>query len=147
MTWTYTTSLATLRDKVRFLIGDTNTADQQLSDEEIAGVASMLSTSTDQYRVAIACVRGLISKYARQVNTSNGALSLSAGDRAAHYEALLTQLQRQRSDAGALAVRGYVGGVSRDDNDTLDADTSSEQPQFAVGQHDNGGWATTEDET
>jgi len=41
MTWTYggapgTTTSATRRDAVRLLVGDTDTTDQQITDEEIA---------------------------------------------------------------------------------------------------------------
>ena len=36
MAWTYSTALTADKDKVRFLIQDTDTDDQLLADEEIA---------------------------------------------------------------------------------------------------------------
>ena len=52
MTWTYggapgTTSSATRRDAVRLLVGDTDTTDQQVSDEEIAQLQAEFGGSVD----------------------------------------------------------------------------------------------------
>jgi hypothetical protein len=146
MTFTYTGTLASLVEKVRFLIGDTSSTDPQLTDEEISGASSMLS-STDAYVVAQFCVQGLVAEYARQVSTSNGVLSISAGDRMAHYQTLLDSLRRQRIDAGSFNLAPYVGGVSVADVDAAAEDSDDVQPSFTVGMHDAPATSSNRDET
>ena len=74
MTWTYSGDPATnARDSIRFLVGDTDTNDQLVSDEEIAWTNSQVTgtdtATTDLYTVAyrvmlaIASILDLIATY------------------------------------------------------------------------------------
>jgi len=70
MTWTYggapgTTTSATRRDAVRLLVGDTDTTDQQITDEEIA--FGLSQASDDIYNANAPLCRALTAKHARPV--------------------------------------------------------------------------------
>lgn len=134
MSWTYNPALATDRDRVRFLIGDTDTNDQQLQDEELTWV---LTQRSDVYLAAADACRALQAKYARKVDTTNLSLSVSASQRAEAYAALAEQLE---SKAGSLAgAEMFVGGISVAGKEALDADSGAVQPNFRMGQDDEPG--------
>lgn len=110
MAWTYGGDpSANARDWVRFRIGDTDTADQQLSDEEIA---SLLSDASDAKRVAaLYAVRRLLAKYARLVDTSrtDGA-SDSYSQRRDAYAALAAEIEAEIAELGSGTDSGSAGG-------------------------------------
>lgn len=121
MTWTYDTSLATNRDKVRFEIQDTDTSDQLFSDEEIAAVL------TAEGSVAASVLRlskKLMVKFARIVDTSVGRVSESANQRYQAYKEIVARLDAEQ----AMYATPSFGGVNVSANDTLDADTTLVQP-------------------
>lgn len=106
MAWSYDTSLTTTRDRVRFLIGDTDTNDQQLSNEEISFV---LSDNSDKvYAAAVECVRALRAKFARLVDRSVGDLKNSYSQRQKAYEDLETALQKKATGNIASIMAGAV---------------------------------------
>lgn len=118
-------------DKVRFLIGDTDDDDQQLTNEEIS---AMLDDNSDNaYTTAIACVEGLIAKYARKVDKSMGDLSISYGKLADNYRKMLTDLRRR---ATLQLCTPWAGGISISDKETNENDSDVVQPHFKVGMHD-----------
>ena len=125
MTWTYTNSPATIeRDEVRLLVGDTDSNDPQLTDEE---VAYFISEEGSVGGAALAAVRALIAKFARLVNKSVGDLSLGYGQRLANYEVLETRLLRRAN----LRLTGPVAtGLSVAAKEAVDADTDRVQPAF-----------------
>lgn len=110
MTWTYGGDpSANSRDWVRFRIGDTDTADQQLSDEEIA---SLLTDADSAKRVAaLYAVRRLLAKYARLVDTSrtDGA-SDSYSQRRDAYAALAAEIESEIAELGTGSESGSGGG-------------------------------------
>ena len=77
MTWSYSGDPSdSALDEIRFLIGDTDTNDQLLSNEEIT---YLYTAYGDAYAAAVACVVSLISKASRSAEESKtvGDLSLS----------------------------------------------------------------------
>ena len=63
MTWSYTPgTLEKALDWVRFRVGDTDTNDQQLSDEEIQ---SLIDLHDDLKMAAVAAARAIGAKYRR----------------------------------------------------------------------------------
>lgn len=130
MTWTYSDPSTYDRDKVRLLIGDTNTSDQQLSDEEIA---FFLTEEGSVYRAAAAAARSLMAKYSRLVDKSVGDLSLSYSQRVTHYESLIRDLDRR--SAGRTSVP-YFGGGTKSGMDAEKEDTDRPKPSFERGQFD-----------
>jgi len=94
MSWTYSGDpTASTRDQVRFLIGDTDTDDQQLTDAEVD--YALAETSDEPYSAAIICAEALRSKYARKMDKSIGDLSASFSQLVDHYSKLIQQLRRR----------------------------------------------------
>ncbi len=154
MTWTYTGNpwtfpVATqqnLIDTVRFLIGDTDTTDQQLQDGEITGVLNqngattltVTSTTTSPvYFAAIEACRAIMGKVARQVDKGVGDFHLSASQRLKAYQLLIKDLERQ--SLRHIAVTPYVGGISSSDMQIDQTDDDLIQHQFSIGQMDDQG--------
>jgi hypothetical protein len=126
MTWTYGGDPSESdQDKVRFLVGDTDTADQQIADEEIAW---LLTEEPGAYHAAAAAARAIAAKYARQVDKAVGDLRLSASQRAAHYQALAATLTRRAQIAGAVP---FAGGISASDKQAQDDDIDRVRPAFS----------------
>lgn len=92
MTWTYGGDpTASARDEVRFLIGDTDTTDQLLSDEEIAYCISKAGDSP--YQAAHDAAYAVASKFSRMATSKSvGDLSLSYADRAQAFFTLANEL-------------------------------------------------------
>lgn len=142
MTWTYNAASLPLSDlyKVRFLIGDTDSARPQLQDEEIDWVLTEQAVVT---YAAASCAEMLASKYAFLVNTENSELRVSAAARHKHYLELAERLRRSAGDlpggdgSGVLLATAYAGGVDRAAKETLDGDTSLVRPAFGIGQDDD----------
>jgi hypothetical protein len=132
MTWSFSeASLSTSeKDQVRLLIGDTDTNDQLISDEAIAFYLSSRGNSVN-LAAADAC-DSIAAKFARQVDTKNGALSVSASQRSAAYRQLGADLRSQNAElCGA-----FFGGQSIDGKIDLETDTDAIQPRFARGMND-----------
>jgi hypothetical protein len=84
MTWSYSGNPASsTRDAVRFLISDTDTNDQLLSNEEIDYT---ISSSGSLYQAAHDCAYAIASSFARLASSKSvGDLSISYNDRAASF--------------------------------------------------------------
>lgn len=130
MTWTYAgdPSASTLA-ALRFLIGDTITGDQQLSDEEINYVSTQF---TDNNLAAAELCEAIAAKYARQVDTTNGDLRLGAQARFKHYTDLAL---KYRNKGSKLAIM-WAGGRLLSEKETASEDTSIVQPSFYRGMDD-----------
>ena len=131
MSWSYSGDPTdSTRDKVRFLIGDTDAADQQLSDEEID---SALTDSADEpYAAAIACTSALVSKYTRKSDKRMGDLYIFYSQIAKGYKDLVSQLRR------AFAIKlaaPYAGGISVSDKDSTADDSDRVPPAFTTNLH------------
>lgn len=98
MTWSYTGDPAdSTKDAVRFLIGDTDTSDQLLTDEEIDYT---VDSSGSLYQAAHDSAYAIASTFARMASSKSvGDMSLSYSDRAASYYQVadrMLQLQAKR---------------------------------------------------
>jgi len=145
VTWTYTapgyTTAAELRDAVRLRIGDVDTNDKQLSDEEIVHIIGSGTTGSeaDVLGWSIKCARLLVARFSRQVSTTRDGLSISLSDRAKAYQALLDSLVAEEagiveSDDAAIV---WAGGQSVSEKNAAAADSDAVQPTFSVGMDDN----------
>lgn len=84
MTWTYVDPNNNARDKVRFLIGDTDSTEPLLSDEEIAFTISEAGGSV--YQGGHDACYAIAAKFSRMAQSKSvGDLSISYADRAAAY--------------------------------------------------------------
>ena len=131
MTWTYDSTLSTALAKVRTLIGDIDTTDQQVSDEIVAFHLSQQSNNL--YRTASAVARAIAAKYSRDVSIGIGSLKVNSSDLSEKYLKLALQLeiQAQTAPGGFDAV---VSGVSIDAMEDADEDSDRPKPSFRIGQ-------------
>lgn len=133
MTWSYSNTQSSDKDKVRFLVGDTDTADQLVQDEEINVV---LARKADIYNAAAEVCRTIAAKFARRVDKKVGHLSLSASQKAKAY---LELAEKFESDAyrNGLVASPYLGGETISDMELDEENSDLPQPSFSRGMHDN----------
>ena len=94
MTWTYSGNPSSAaKDEVRFLVGDTDTTRQLVTDEEIAYALAQASQRS-LYAASIVC-RAIAAKAAKEMARTVGSLSISYKDRYDQYVALADKLESQ----------------------------------------------------
>ena len=117
----YDPNLASTRDKVRFLLGDTQEP-WALSNPEIDAILNQHSDSV--YTAAISLCRRLIAKYSRLASSASvGPFSISYGELRDSYKGLLATLEQDRQENGG-AISPYVSGY---DPAAKEADRTSGQ--------------------
>jgi hypothetical protein len=135
MTWTYSGNPgASDLDEIRFLIQDTDTNEQLLSNEEIN---YLFDAYGDAYSAAVAAVGVLIAKASKTAEESKtvGDLSLSvkSGARLAQWQALMTSLKAERFRRFPAAPVVNANTLIP----TVERDVEDEGSDFVVGQMDN----------
>ena len=91
MSWSYNTSLATNKDKVRLKIMDVDTNSQEFSDEEINAV--LTNTNQDVLQTALQLAKSLAFKYTKKaVSKRAGPYSEDTTKRAELYKQLAMDL-------------------------------------------------------
>jgi hypothetical protein len=131
MTWTYTLPIAVDRDRVRGLIGDTDTTYQLLQDEEIA---YFLSVRADVFLAAADSANAIAATFSRQADTTNLSLSVSASQRAEAYRNLAVELAAR--SGSLVGAEMFVGGLTISGKEALATDTDAVQPSFERNQDD-----------
>lgn len=118
MAWTYDASdLSTETaggrlNATRLLVGDTDTNDQQVQDEEIT--FALAQTSNNVYNAASWLASVIASKYARRVDTDlDGQLSEKYSQLQDHYARLSVSLSQQGKRFSGASLGSRVGGVSQ----------------------------------
>ena len=108
MTWSYADP-STAKDEVRWLVGDTDTADQQISDEEINHVLTIHPqvVGSLNYIAGAVVADAIASKYARKRQRQLGSLSSSDQQIFDHYLQKADELREMAATGG----RGRAGGV------------------------------------
>ena len=117
MTWTYTDPATSTRDELRFMVGDTDTDDQLLSDEEIA---YLLVAWINVPVAASKAASAIAARFSRLADKSVGELRISLSQKVASYRQLAVDLMRQ---AGAVC-----GPTTADQGDPLFKKAMMEQP-------------------
>lgn len=130
MTFSYSTSLATNKDKVRFRIGDTDSNRELLSDEEIDAV---LTAKPSVLPASMECVEAILAKIARDIDRNAAGISSSRSQAFTHYKDLLIKLGREMLTESEM----FVGGLSKSAKRGFEADSDFVQPSFDIGQFDN----------
>lgn len=117
MTWTYavssfdTTTTAGARNAVRLLVGDTDTNDQLVQDEEIAFALS--EKGDNVYYAAAWICNAIATKFGRYVDTQlDGALESKYSQRVEHYKQLALTLTAQGKATSGTALNVFAGGIS-----------------------------------
>jgi hypothetical protein len=133
MSWTYTGKPADVpRDAVRFLIGDTDHADQLLYDAEIS---YLLTEEGGNVKAAAAkACYAIAGKFARKATQKSvGDLSISYAQRQQQYIELAEKLE---ASVASSAVSPYAGGISVSDIDSNKADDDRPASDFERGHMD-----------
>jgi len=134
MSWSYdssdlnTTTASGRLNTVRLLVGDTDTADQQVQNEEIT--FALGESGDNVYYAAAWAARAISSKYSRQVTTSlDGALKADYSDLAKQYRSLADSLEYQGKTSGA-AVGILAGGITKSRVEAVRANTNRIEGSF-----------------
>lgn len=125
MAWTYSSALSTNRDRVRFLIGDTDTNDQQLQDSEIDWV---LTQEGNVYLAAAKSCQALAAKYSRQADSEVGDLAVKKSQRAKAY----FDLAKKYKAEGIIDAPVFAASLSVADKQTYEQDTDIPAPKFFI---------------
>lgn len=142
MSWSYdattlnTTTSAGRINTVRLLVGDTDTTDQLVQNEEITFALSQ--TGDNVYYAAAWTCRAISAKFSRMVTTTlDGALSANYSDKAKQYNQLAVQIEAQGKKTSGKALGVSAGGISVDAMGVANADSDRVKPAFALRQFDN----------
>ena len=134
MSWSYdptnldTTTVAGRLNTVRLLVGDTDTNDQQVQNEEI--IFALTESSNNIYNAAGWAARTIASQYSRRVNTQlDGALSADYSDLAAQYYKLAEDLEYRGKTTGAV-LGVAAGGITISDINAVRANTNRVEASF-----------------
>jgi len=91
MTWTYSGDPSqSALDTVRFLIGDTDSTEMLLQNEEILYVLTTVNNVAN--KAAIKCCDAILAKFAKDLDYQIGPEAVRTQNRRASYEALRKQL-------------------------------------------------------
>jgi hypothetical protein len=115
------------------LIGDTDTFDQQVRDEEVT--FALAQSNNNVYKTGAWLCRVLAGKYARSVDTEiSGALKESGSQLSQHYETLADTLEYQAQKLGGLGIA--AGGIIVSTVNGVRANTNRVRPEFIMNQFD-----------
>lgn len=131
--WTYSGDpTSSLRDQVRYLLGDTDSTDPQLQDAEITGQVTLMyptpGSTANAFLVARNCALALAAKYSRQVTKSAGNLRVEYATRADAYRKLAGDLRRLSLEGATIGT--YAGGISVADKQTEELNEDRVNPAF-----------------
>lgn len=142
MSWSYdpntlnTTTSAGRINTVRLLVGDTDTTDQLVQNEEITFALSQ--TGDNVYYAAVWICRAIAAKFSRLVTTTlDGALSADYSDKAKQYNQLAIQIESQGKKTSGKALGISAGGISVAAMGVANSDPDRVKPAFGVRQFDN----------
>ena len=132
MSWSYSGNPSSSdRDKVRFTIGDTDSCQPMLQDEEIDYLLSVyISVGSASYQSA----QAILAKLSKEYNQSVGSVSYSLSDRVGHYKQLVDKLKAESFAVGALP---YCGGISISDKEAKESNPDRVEPKFTIDLHKN----------
>lgn len=126
MSWTYSSNPAySAKDQVRFLIGDTDSNDPLLDDQEIAWVLSKYNNSP--INAAIRCCESVVAKFSRLANEAVGQVRIDFSQKAEGYTRMMTILKTRLATEDAAP---YAGGISVSDKQAQVQNTDRVRPDF-----------------
>lgn len=112
----------------RLLLGDTNSSDPQVQDDEV--IFALAQVNDNVYYAAAWLARAIAAKYSRQVTTElDGQLSVEYSDLAKQYYTLSDDLEYQGTKAGGgLGIK--AGGITKTDIEIAREQTNRVKPSF-----------------
>ena len=134
MSWSYdptdlnTTTPSGRLNTVRFIVGDTDSSDQKVQNEEIE--FALAQTENNVNAAAAYVCRTLASKYASKVTIElDGQLMAHYSDLYDHYKSLSDKLDYQAKKLGAQ-IGILAGGISKTRVATVRSNTDRVEPAF-----------------
>lgn len=124
MTFTYCSPKDSDKDAVRFRIGDTDSNDPLLQDEEIE---YLLENEGGAKRAAAVAALTISAKYSRLADEAVGQVKVSYSQKSKQYSSLADKLSDAADSALAMP---YAGGISISDKTTREDDTDRVSPFF-----------------
>lgn len=121
--------LGTEFNRLRLEIGDTDSDEFYLDDEEIMIIQS---EKTSFYRRAAACCELICAKLAKEVKFKIGHFSEDAHNIYEHYKELAAKF----TSYGSVNYP-WISSISVSEKEMYEDDTSLVQPNFKLGLHDN----------
>lgn len=131
MAWSYSASSTSTLNKLRRRIGDTNTNEQLLDDDELNEF--LAEFNSDIYLAGASACWAIVAKLAREVDHSSQGNSASRNQKVQAYKDLAKEL---RAYALASGCTMSVGGVSVSEEITIESDTDFKQPRIKTGGDD-----------
>ena len=132
MTFTWdSTTITTDLAKVRHMIGDTESTDPYLTDEQIA---YELTQTASLILAAANCCQRVLAKLARKIDRSGAQFQATRSQLFQHYTDLEIKLRAQAS----TVVKPFFGGTSIDDRSSIEDDDDYVPAAFNRGDFDNG---------
>lgn len=127
MTWSYSGNPASSSlNAVRFLVGDTDSADPIVTDEEINFA---IGINSDVYAASVIVIKAIIAKYSRDVDSQIESVRVSSSQRVSHFTNLLNSYESVVQDSEGLGTP-VVSGVSVSDMEDVDNDDDIPKPAF-----------------
>ena len=131
MAWSYSDSLSTDRDRLRFRIGDVDSTDPLLTNELLD---ALLTSRGDPTLAAIDAVEGILAKFAREVDRSALGLGGARSQKTQFYRELLKEL---RAEAARGSTGVFFGGGSIAEKEALLSDSDKPVTPFRIDQFKN----------
>lgn len=130
------TGLSERINNVRFLIGDTDSTDYAITNDNIS--FALTQANDDLYLAAAICCRALAAKYANLVDTKFESVSSNYGQLQTNYTKLAARLETQskKFGRGGLGIP-LVGGISISDVDAVEQDSDRIPSKFRRDQYAN----------
>ena len=135
MTWSYGSDpLNNDVDAVRFLIGDTDSSDPLIQDEEISYLLASYSVQFSAYYAT----RSIAAKFARLCREETGDIEVYANQKFDQYSKLAKAMSADLQAGRPIDFRIYSGGIRHSVMDNYEKDPDRNAPPFAEGQMDYG---------
>lgn len=123
-------------NSVRFLIGDTDSSDYAITNDNIS--FALAQAGGDVYIAGVICCRALAAKYATLVDTDFESVSSDYSQLQTNYYALATKLEAQSKKYGTRGLGvPAAGGLTYSDIRANDLNDDRVQPKFKQDQFAN----------
>jgi hypothetical protein len=126
---------------IRDQIGDADSTDPLLQDEEIAAA---VGSNSSIYSAAADCCRKIANRFARKVDQAAGGMKLAFSQAfkaysasAIRFDVMATQIGSGAGGAAGTAGASLFGGISISDKLNNELDQNRVPTVFRIGMHDN----------
>jgi len=145
MTWTYSCDPSSSeKDAVRWKVGDTDSDDPIVQDEEIEYELTQFATDPRQIiKASINVAKGIAAKFASESTYRIGQVSETLSRKAEAYERLVSELIDELTMSARRSVVPAMVAHSKSLKAVNEANTDRVQPGVRVGMDDN--YGTTDD--